>query len=155
VALTGSEALQTVRIITIIDGRKDCRIIHAHFKPITKLGVFVDTHLEGLTGNVEVPIDIENGTLGTGNQITSTGNGIITMSEHPLTGKSFREFKLPAWQEACGMVKETTYKFLPIRTIGWDVALSPSGPYIIEANIWWDPPNQHMRMDEILKEMSD
>jgi len=154
VALTGSEALQTARIISLIDNEKKCRIIHAHFKPITKLRVFIDTHLEGLTGNVEVPIDIEKGTLGAGNQITSTGQGVITIPEHPLTGKSFRGLELPAWHDACDMVKEAAYKLLPIRAIGWDVALTPSGPCIIEANIWWDPPNQHMRMDEILKEMS-
>ncbi|HDZ69482.1 MAG TPA: hypothetical protein ENH43_03605 [Phycisphaerales bacterium] len=154
VALTGIDALQTARIISLIDNEKKCRIIHAHFKPITKLRVFIDTHLQGLTGNVEVPIDIEKGTLGAGNQITSTGQGIITISKHPITGKSFQDFKLPVWHEACDMVKEAAYKFLPIRAIGWDVALTPSGPRIIEANIWWDPPNQHMRMDEMLKEMS-
>lgn len=139
VALTSTEALQTVRIISVIDNKTNCRIIHAHFKPITKPRVFIDTYLQGLTGNVEVTVDIEKGTLCTGNQITSTGQGIITISEHPLTGKTFRDFKLPAWHRACDMVKEAAYKFLPIRTIGWDVALSPGGPYIIEANVWWDP----------------
>jgi len=153
-ALTGSEALQTVRIISLIDSEGSCRVIHGHFKPITKPGVFIDTYLDGLTGNVEVPIDIEKGTLGAGNQITSTGQGIITISKHPLTENTFEGFKLPAWHEACEMVKEAAYKVLPIRTIGWDVALTPSGPCIIEANIWWDPPNQHTRMDRILKEMS-
>lgn len=154
VALTGSEALQTVRIISLIGREGSCRVIHGHFKPITKVGVFIDTYLDGLTGNVEVPVDIEKGTLVAGNQITSTGQGIITISKHPLTGNSFEGFKLPGWHEACSIVKEAAYKILPIRTIGWDVALTPSGPYIIEANIWWDPPNQHRRMDEILKEMS-
>ncbi len=153
-ALTGSEALQTVRIISMVDSEGSCRVIHAHFKPITKQGVFIDTYLDGLTGNVEVPVDIEKGTLGAGNQITSTGQGIITIYKHPLTGSSFEGFKLPCWHESCEMVKEAAYKLLPIRTIGWDVALTPSGPCIIEANIWWDPPNQHTRMDRILKEMS-
>lgn len=155
VDLTGSEALQTVRIISMMDNDGNCHIIHAHFKPITKPGVFIDTYLEGLTGNVEAPVDIDKGTLGTGNYLTSTGQGIKMVSEHPLTGKSFRGFKLPGWYEACGVVKQAAHKFLPIRTIGWDVALSPAGPYIIEANIWWDPPNQHVRMQEILKALEE
>lgn len=53
------------------------------------------------------------------------------------------------------MVTEAAHKFLPLMTIGWDVALSGEGPYIIEANVWWDPPNQHLTMDKMLEQMAE
>jgi hypothetical protein len=44
---------------------------------------------------------------------------------------------------------------LPVRTIGWDIAITPNGPVILEANIWWGAPNEHRRMYVILEAMSD
>jgi hypothetical protein len=155
VALTGSKALQTVRIISFLDAKQQTRILHAHFKPITKPNVIIDTHIEGLTGNVEVPVDISRGILGPGNQIVATGEGIITINKHPLTGRTFEGFCLPDWQDACRMVMAAAPKFLPIRTFGWDIALTPEGPYIIEANVWWDPPNQHLTMNTILEQLTE
>ncbi len=34
-------------------------------------------------------------------------------------------------------------KFMPIRTIGWDVAVTPDGPVIIEDNLWWAPSHSN------------
>jgi hypothetical protein len=153
--LTGTQALQTVRIITFVNKNRNVSVVHSHFKTITRPGIVIDTHLEGLTGNVEVPVDIETGILGMGNQLVGTGEGIVNIPEHPITGVSFARLELPDWECACEMVKEASVKFLPIRTIGWDVALSPNGPCIIEGNIWWDAPNQHMRMAEILEVITD
>lgn len=151
--LTGIQALQTVRIITFVNKNKDVSIIHSNFKSITRPDIVIDTNLEGLMGNVEVPVNIQTGVLGLGNQIAGTGEGIVKILKHPITGKSFAGFQLPDWQCACKLVKEASSHFLPIRTVGWDVALSPDGPCIIEGNIWWDAPNQHMRMDKILELM--
>jgi hypothetical protein len=155
VELTNCEALQTVRIISFVDNKGNVRLIHAHFKPITKHGIVIDTYIEGLTGNVEVPVDIDSGILGQGNQIVSTGEGIITVENHPITGKPFAGFELPLWREACDIVKNAATQFLPLRALGWDVAMAPDQPYIIEANAYWDPPNQHLRMNEILNLMRD
>lgn len=153
VYLSSTEFLQTVRIITFVDSDYKCNILHAHFKPIVDQHV-IDTFLQGLTGNVEAPVSLADGILKPANQITSSGEGIKTIYQHPKTGISFEGFKLPLWAEACRLVKETSLQFLPIRTIGWDVALTPNGPYILEGNIWWDPPNQHRIMDIILNAMS-
>jgi len=149
VHLSGTEFLQTVRIITFVGSDSNCHILHAHFKPIIDR-YMVDTFLHGLTGNAEALVSLADGVLKPANQITSSGEGIKTIYKHPKTGISFEGFQLPLWSEACRLVKETSFKFLPIRTIGWDVALTPNGPCILEGNIWWDPPNQHRDMDIIL-----
>jgi len=152
---SGCEGLQTVRMITFVTIKGDVRLIHANFKPITRRNVVIDNLIENMTGNVEVPVEIEWGILGRGNQIISTGEGIAPLTNHPITGRVFAGFKLPFWHDACALVKTAATQFLPLRTIGWDVALGPDRPYIIEGNVWWDPPNQHLRMDEILDLMRD
>jgi len=51
-------------------------------------------------------------------------------------------------------VEATAVKFWPLRTIGWDVALTPNGPRIVEGNVWWDPPNQHDCMGRLVEALS-
>lgn len=153
IRLGGTQSLQTVRIITFVDSNGQCRILHAHLKPIIGRHI-VDTFIDGLTGNVEAAISLDNGQLKPANQITSTGAGIEIIPIHPETGVSFDQFQLPSWPQTCRLVKEAAPKFLPVRAIGWDVALTPDGPCIVEANIWWDPPNQHHCIKTILDVLS-
>lgn len=142
VRLSATQALQTVRVISFIDATGNCRILHAHFKPITGLHLS-DTFLEGLIGNVEALVSLVDGRLQSANRIAGTGAGVMDVPIHPLTGLTFTGFQLPLWQEACQLVVDTAPKFLPLRAIGWDVALTPQGPVILEGNSQWDPPNQH------------
>ncbi len=55
--------------------------------------------------------------------------------EHPLTKYKIANLKkLPFTQEAVDMVKEAAKLIPEIRYIGWDVAITPDGPIIIEGN---------------------
>jgi hypothetical protein len=51
------------------------------------------------------------------------------------------DFKLPHWQEARKLAERAARLFLPLRTIGWDVALTEEGPLLLEGNAEWDPFN--------------
>jgi hypothetical protein len=140
--LSDTPYLQTARIITLVGPGGAARVVHAHFKPIVGDHI-VDTYAEGLTGNVEAEIDVPAGRLNTASQILGTGEGARVLQVHPKTGIPFRGFRLPFWPEACRLVCEAAPKLLPLRTLGWDVALTPDGPRALEANVWWYPPNQH------------
>jgi hypothetical protein len=148
IRLTDTEHLQTVRITTVMDADARCHIIHTHFKLITGSNV-TDSFHYGLTGNLQAIICPADGVLKSAVITAQEGSGIKTMDIHPKTGIALNGFRLPLWRQACVLVKETASKFLPLRTIGWDVALTPRGPVIVEGNIWWDPPNHHRRMNEI------
>lgn len=41
------------------------------------------------------------------------------------------------WEEAFALVRGAAPHFLPLRTLGWDIAITPDGPMIIEANAHW------------------
>ncbi len=41
--------------------------------------------------------------------------------------------------EVQDLVRRAALAFAPLRTIGWDVAISDAGPSLIEGNVLWDP----------------
>jgi hypothetical protein len=56
---------------------------------------------------------------------------------HPVTQTEFIGFQIPYWEE----IKKITIKaqkiFHHIKSVGWDIAITPEGPVIIEANQNW------------------
>lgn len=152
VQLSGTEMLQTVRMITLVDDNGDVRLLHAHLKVI-EADEIVDTFLRGLKGNIEAPVALNAGRLQTANRIPGTGGEVVTVPVHPKTKTAFAGLELPFWSEARRLVERTALLFLPVRTIGWDVALTPNGPMIVEGNVWWDPPNQHGDMEMLLRRL--
>ena len=71
------------------------------------------------------------------------------MERHPETDVAFDGFVLPHWKRVCSLIVEAAEHFVPVRAIGWDVAITPTRPVIIEGNIWWDAHNQHETMDVV------
>ncbi len=153
VRLSNTRFLQTVRIITFIDKNNQFHILHAMLKVIACQSVTDNIDL-GRTGNISAEISLGDGVLKPAVGINPNGSGIRTILNHPKTGLSFDQFKLPLWNQARRLVEETAPRFLPLRTIGWDVALTPNGPLILEGNIWWDAPNQYRCMDIFLDKLS-
>jgi len=67
---------------------------------------------------------------------------------------SDHRFTLPCWFETSVLVKQPALKFLPLRAIGWDVAITPDGPCILEANSYWDPPTPSENVPVIIDALS-
>ena len=38
------------------------------------------------------------------------------------------------------LAKALAVAFMPMRAIGWDIAVTPEGPVCVEGNARWDPP---------------
>jgi hypothetical protein len=153
-AFTGNPCLQTLRIVTVCDAGNCCRTISAQLKMINGLSV-TDNFANGMSGNISSSVDLVRGVLNPAHAARPDASGMYSLTEHPLTGRVFSDFTLPFWEDACALVETAARHFLPIRTIGWDVALTPEGPVIIEGNFWWNPFNQHSNMGsvaEILKQ---
>jgi hypothetical protein len=142
--LTGKPFLQTVRISSLLDGAGKCHLVHGSFRMIAGHSV-VDNFSGGRTGNLLSGIDMETGRLMPAMTNDERGIRVDNIRIHPASGMRIEGFRLPFWEEARGLILETAPKFLPIRTLGWDIGLTPEGPRIVEANMFWDPPNQSRR----------
>ena len=61
---------------------------------------------------------------------------------HPMTGVAIVGFRVPHYEEAVELVKEAAMVTPGIAYVGWDVAITPTGPAIIEGNFFpgvYDP----------------
>lgn len=76
-------------------------------------------------------IDIRTGTV-----ITDAvdQNNIVEYTAHPVTGAAFKGLQIPFWEETVQMMRRAVPLASKISNIGWDVAITESGPLIIEAN---------------------
>jgi hypothetical protein len=87
-------------------------------------------------GGIAVPIDLETGKLA-GEGVYKPGFG-SRIKHHPDSGITLLGYQLPFFQESLELVSRCHRYLYGIHSIGWDVAITPEGPVLIEANEDWD-----------------
>ena len=88
-------------------------------------------------GGLRVPVDAATGELSEKGLRIKVQRGWYTA--HPDTGVLFKGFIIPYWGAVVDLVHRAHRCFPTIHSVGWDVAITPSGPIIIEANWHWVP----------------
>jgi hypothetical protein len=137
-ALSHNSNLQTVRITTFIGRDMVCRHLFSHLKLMGGPDGFTDNIGDGQTGNVTNVICPETGTIARSFVKTHDGAGDRWLSHHPVTHRELTDFRIPCWSEVCDLARRAAYAFLPVRSVGWDVAVTDEGVKMVEGNIWWD-----------------
>lgn len=126
------ESLITVRVITCLDAANQPAITHGFLRVVSKL-------------ESDWPHKIELGSaidLATGALDLMTGDKEMTRFEwyrdHPVTGAPVAGRTLPFWEEVKS-VALAAHRACPDRLIvGWDIAVSPQGPILLEGNAYAD-----------------
>ena len=127
--------INTIRIITMRSDSGKIRVLAATIRLGTVKDSFVDNRA---VGGAAVGID-ENGRLKKyGFQHAKYGTKI---SQHPVTGLVFEGYQLPYWNEVVDLVTKAHKAIINVQSIGWDVALTPTGPVLIEGNDNWEIAN--------------
>lgn len=81
-------------------------------------------------GGVICRVDEKTGTICS----VATDDYFHVYETHPDTGIRFEGYKLPMLTEAIALAKEAALVVPEITHVGWDVALTPDGPVLIEGN---------------------
>ncbi len=119
-----------------------------------RLRVSVNSAVDNMAaGNLAAPVDLETGCVkGTGvySDITKTDEAI-----HPITGMAIVGFQIPFWHEALDMVRQAALHTPENRSVGWDIAITPSGPELIEGNHNWCKLLWQLPVKQGLKPMLD
>lgn len=86
-------------------------------------------------GGVGYPIDVESGI------IKSSGKNILgqKFSYHPTSGVKMIGFEIPMWDNLLNYIHDLNQVVETARLIAWDIAITPEGFELIEANYEGDP----------------
>jgi hypothetical protein len=146
--LSGAMGLQTCRVLTAIrpDGTPD--VLYAFLRVIVGDSP-TDNFRSGTAGNYLARINCADGKIHSCWTYAREGGAVI-VDRHPVTGICFAGYQLPFWTEAMQLAMRAALAFCPIRTVGWDIALTGTGPVVVEGNIWYDPVSHSGQMDRII-----
>ncbi|QIB64705.1 sugar-transfer associated ATP-grasp domain-containing protein [Kineobactrum salinum] len=124
-------SLNTIRVITFRGHNDEIFIVGAALR-VGRLGSYIDNMDKG---GVAVSIDSHSGQCGVGKFKAQYGSEVLT--SHPDSGILFSGLSVPEWAEVCRICVRAASLVPTVRSIGWDVGCTPSGPTIIEANSEW------------------
>jgi hypothetical protein len=126
-----ASSINTVRLITF------CR--HGRvtlFSAASRIGTHGKSVDNWAAGGLIVRIDPQSGELRGEGFFKPGYGGRVTI--HPDSNIRFEGYAIPYFREAVAMVARMHEGLPGIHSIGWDVAISPDGPVIIEGNDDWE-----------------
>ncbi|WP_374655339.1 sugar-transfer associated ATP-grasp domain-containing protein [Dongia sp.] len=123
-------ALATIRIVTARNENGTYEVTNAAFRMPRVTGSAVDNFH---AGGIAAAVDIATGRLGVATDL-GLGANSGWFPRHPITGAAIEGRLLPCWREARDLVESAHPHFSDFAVIGWDIAILPEGPCIIEAN---------------------
>jgi hypothetical protein len=124
-------SINTVRVMTKLR-TAGVEVIAAILR-VGRAGSLVDN---GGVGGLSCEVDLATwGTTGTAVQLNGVFFDFFTC--HPDSGEAFGDIVLPFQQETLNLVKSLAVLFPGCPVLGWDIAITPNGPVIVEVN--WNP----------------
>ncbi len=120
-------SVNTVRVTTILDAEGGFHVENTYLRAGYP-GFLVDNLT---SGGVAYPVDPETGiVVGRGNPTECWK----THLRHPGTGTVMPGFEIPMWKEILQMCEQAAHVQPELRRVGWDIAITPDGPLLIEGN---------------------
>lgn len=119
-------SVNTLRIIST-RWNEDVHILAAMIRIGAKEDKIVDN---ADAGGAFVAIDIEKGILNEYGYFYNKPRA----KKHPVTGVAYKDYKIPYWKETIKLIKDLHPVLFGFATIGWDIAITPTGPVIVEIN---------------------
>lgn len=132
VASISPSGVNTIRVITLLDPSGEAKVIGSVFR------ISVNSHLDNYSaGNLAAEVDPETGEVITGG-IRKRSACDVYHDHHPVTGAVIKGFRIPYWEKVLETVTSAAKVVPAVRSIGWDVAITPNGPILIEGNSKWN-----------------
>jgi len=125
-------SLIVFRVFTCLDGDGSPVITHAMLRILSKL----EPTWRG-SSEYGVRVDLQSGVLG---QLCDDNHFAPNawLDRHPVTGAPVAGRRITNWPAIAHLAKAAHRSFIDRMIIGWDIALTPDGPVLIEGNAYPD-----------------
>ena len=123
-------ALSTVRVLTCLDENNEPELIGAIMRMAIGKNIVVDN---AHAGGIAAAVDVSSGILGPASDLGMSAR-IGWLQCHPTTGARIEGIRLPHWEDLRSVVTRAHSTVRGAAVLGWDVAIAPNGPLLIEAN---------------------
>jgi Sugar-transfer associated ATP-grasp len=150
------QSLLTLRVITCLDESGEPEACLAMLRLLSKLEPAWKYKVSD--DEYASPVDMATGILGsmTGDSLRTSHSRFI---HHPVTKAVIPGRPMPLWQETLELARATHRVFKHRALVGWDIAITPEGPVVLEGNSNFDvmflqrvhdAPIGHSRLGELL-----
>jgi hypothetical protein len=123
-------ALSTVRVLTCLNETGEPEIVGAAMRMAIGANHVVDNlH----AGGIAAAVDVETGSLGPASNLGADAR-LGWMDRHPVSNAPITGTCLPMWDEVCDFARRVHRAFDDRVLVGWDIAITPDGPVLVEGN---------------------
>jgi hypothetical protein len=84
-------------------------------------------------GGIATAVDLETGVLGSASDLGADSR-LGWMDSHPVSGAQIKGTRLPMWSEVRDFAIRAHRAFDDRVLVGWDIAIAPNGPILVEGN---------------------
>jgi hypothetical protein len=130
IADLADRSVMAMRVITCRDAQDRPEVALAFLRVLGRLESSWAVHPE-----LGAPIDLESGRLGPFTAELFQWRFFDTFAVHPINGVAVEGRILPFWRETKELVLAAHRLFPAFVLFGWDVAITPEGPMILEGNV--------------------
>jgi hypothetical protein len=125
-----NDALSTVRVLTCLNEAGEPEVVGAALRMAIGGNHVVDNlH----AGGIAAAVDIESGRLGSASNL-GADCGLGWIERHPDSKAPVTGVALPMWDEVQSLAIRAHKAFADRVLVGWDIAITPDGPVVVEAN---------------------
>ncbi len=118
------DAVNCLRVITVFNGEK------THFL-VGGITFSLSTEIaNGSQPSIIAPVNFETGII----DKPAATFGSQSFEKHPKTGSQILGVKVPYWDDIKELLNTACQRIPTVGYIGWDVAITPDGPVLIEGN---------------------
>lgn len=144
VKVTGSKTLQCLRILTVKSRAGGIQLFSVAFKIAGNPTNDTDHFHLGATGNLYAVIDKQKKSIENIFSFDYKRLEFTKMNHHPFTGEKLKGWKVPLIEESIQLAIDMHRGLSSLQAIGWDIAVTPDGPMVIEGNSLWGSSGRYL-----------
>lgn len=118
-------SVNTIRVVTILK-EGTAHVVAAYLR--VGNGVRPVDNFNG--GGMVTPVDTETGVI----RCAARDKRGTLYPQHPATHVTFQGAAIPLWPQVLELVQQAAQVVPEVRYVGWDVAITPAGPLLVEGN---------------------